>query len=70
MYNPLDPTRLDRYLSTYGGQILTTTTKLAEVEAPERTKGCSQPVASPLAAHQAGELADLWRALGAPPVRR
>ena len=43
-----------------------TTTKLTEVEAPERTKGCSQPVASPLAAHQARELADLWRALGDP----
>jgi ArsR family transcriptional regulator len=66
MYTGAHVTPLHRYLSTYGSQDLTTTIKRIEVEAPDRTKGCSRPVAPPLAADQANELADLWRALGDP----
>lgn len=36
------------------------------VEAQERTKGCCQEVAPPLAADRAEKLAALWRALGDP----
>jgi len=46
--------------------VTTTAMKLSEVETPERTKGCCQPVVPLLAVGQANELASLWRALGDP----
>lgn len=45
---------------------MSTSTALTEVEAPERTKGCCQPVAPLLPAEEAAELASLGRALGDP----
>ena len=39
---------------------------LADVVIPERTKGCCQPVAAPLSASQADDLARLCRAIGDP----
>ncbi len=44
----------------------TTVVKFGEFAAPERIKGCSQPVAPPLDATQASEVAALGRALGDP----
>jgi ArsR family transcriptional regulator len=46
--------------------IATATIKPADFDAPERTKGCCQPVAPPLLADEADELASLYRALGDP----
>jgi ArsR family transcriptional regulator len=40
--------------------------KTADFDTPERTKGCCQPVAAPLLADEADELASLYRALGDP----
>ncbi|MGA7172986.1 MAG: metalloregulator ArsR/SmtB family transcription factor [Candidatus Dormiibacterota bacterium] len=45
---------------------MTSRIQLSAEEAPERTKGCCQEVASPLAADRAEELAMLWKALGDP----
>jgi ArsR family transcriptional regulator len=45
---------------------VTTTVTLDEVQTPERTKGCCQPVAPPLLGTEADELAGVYRALGDP----
>lgn len=45
---------------------MTTAVRLDDVQTPERTKGCCQPVAPPLSGNQADELAGLCRALGDP----
>lgn len=45
---------------------MTTTIPLRELVAPERIKGCCQPVAAPLPDDQAAELAALCKALGDP----
>lgn len=45
---------------------MTTTVTLDEVQTPERTKGCCQPVAPPLLGTEADELAGVYRALGDP----
>lgn len=44
----------------------TATVKPADFDVPERTKGCCQPVAPPLLADEADELARLYRTLGDP----
>ena len=59
--------RLDRHLSMYEAQkAATSAVTLSDFEAPERTKGCCQPVAPPIAADQASELAALLKTLGDP----
>lgn len=49
----------------YNGR-MTTSLPLAQPQAPERVKGCCQPVALPLADAVAGGLADTFRALADP----
>jgi ArsR family transcriptional regulator len=53
-------------LSTYEGEDVTTSVNLTEVQTPERTKGCCQPVASPLQDDEVDQLSALYRALGDP----
>ncbi|MEO8897174.1 MAG: metalloregulator ArsR/SmtB family transcription factor [Candidatus Dormibacter sp.] len=45
---------------------MTTAIPLVQLEVPERTKGCCQAVAEPLAEERAAELASLYKALGDP----
>jgi ArsR family transcriptional regulator len=66
MYTGANPNAIDRYLSTYERQDVTITINQIQVETPERTKGCCQPVAPPLPADEAEELAALCKALGDP----
>jgi ArsR family transcriptional regulator len=42
---------------------MTIATRLDEVQTPERTKGCCQPVAAPLLGDEADELAGIYKAL-------